>query len=194
MSEGGRPTRWQKARNDWPGFQWADSAIAGVGLGLAVVVLAILGFPGETVVEVVVVAGAGIAAAVLYALGQLVWAWLQAPMRLLTADVIAIRERVEAMPGAPTPQPEPAPPNVRLNLLNFIRLGRRHLNDPTRPLIGDVELEKWTQKVIVFLNEYVSGEAAEGFVTATGATGAGAVEERIVYLEKFIKERDEVLG
>jgi hypothetical protein len=49
-----------------------------------------------------VTAGVAFAVAVvLYPLSQLSYAWLQGPMRLLTADVIAIRERVDAIGTSP---------------------------------------------------------------------------------------------
>jgi hypothetical protein len=106
MADGARLTRWQKAREDWPGFQRRDLAVGVIGIVLAVVLLVVFGRPGDAVKEALIVGGAGLAAIVLYPLGQLAWAWLKVPMRLLTADVIAILERVEAMPvGSPGSEP-----------------------------------------------------------------------------------------
>lgn len=181
MSDGDRPTRWQKTRTDWPGFQWRDLAVAGVGLGLAVTVLAITGFSGETIVEVAIVAGTGAAAATLYSLGQLAWAWLGAPMRLLTDDVIAIRRRLEA-----TPRPELVPLSPRITLLNFIRLGKEHLERNE-----DAAMEVWTEDVLAFLNEHMEASEAETFLTVTEGTGSWAFRERIEYLEALV-DPDEI--
>jgi hypothetical protein len=78
MAADERPTRWKKARKDWPGFQWRDLWLAAFGLVVAVGVLALLNFPGKIVAEVAIVAGSSVLATLIYALGQLVWAWLQA--------------------------------------------------------------------------------------------------------------------
>src|SRR4051812_798992 len=95
---GERLTRWEKAKQDWPGFHlWPDFGLGAFGGVLGVGVLAALGFPWETILEVIVVAATAALAAVLYRIGQLAWAWLQAPMRLLTADVVAIREKLDAV-------------------------------------------------------------------------------------------------
>jgi hypothetical protein len=94
-----RPTRWQKARQDWPGFRlWPDIWLAVFGGALSVGVLAILGFPWEAILEVIVAVGAGAVAVVLFRFGELWWAWAQAPMRLLTDDVAALRREVAALP------------------------------------------------------------------------------------------------
>jgi hypothetical protein len=193
MSERERPTRWQKARDEWRGFQWRDLFVGLAGIVLAIVVLAATGRPVASLVEVAVIGGCGIAAAVFYAVGQLVWAWLQAPMRLLTADVIAIRERLEASPIRPSPS-APAPPNVRLTLLNYIRIGKSNLDNTLAALGGvDPAWESWTQEVLTFLNEHVSATVAEGFLTATDETGASAVLERIEYLEDVVNKRAEAV-
>ena len=156
-----RPTRWQKAKQDWPGFQWQDLAVALVALVLAVVVLAVLGFPGKIVAEVSIVAGAGVAAALVRALGQLVWAWLQAPMRLLTKDVVAIRDRVEAIPTTPLPPPGP-PFDMRYSLLNSIRLGQQLTMMHSGP--GIRELEGWVTPVVALLTEHADRADAERFL------------------------------
>lgn len=149
-----RPTRWQKAKDDWPGFEWRNLRVGVVGIALAVIALAVLGRPGKAVTEVLIVGGAGLLAAILYPLGQLAWAWLQAPMRLLTADVVAIRERLEQ--GAPA---EPARPlNVRLRLLNFARQGRELLDyDP----ISGADFGAWSEAAGAFMAEHAEADAEE---------------------------------
>jgi hypothetical protein len=182
MSDGDRPTRWRKARTDWPGFQWRDLAVAGLGLALAVAVLAITGFSGKTMVEVAIVAGTGAVAATLYAMGQLAWAWLQAPMRLLTEDVIAIRNRLEVMPRS-----ELVPLSPHIALLNFIRLGKEHLEHDQ-----DAAMDAWTEDVLAFLNEHMEASEAETFLTVTEGTGSWAFRERIEYLETLANPNDEI--
>lgn len=95
-----------------------------VGGVVAVVVLLVLGSPGEAVGGVAIVAAAGVAAVVLYAGAELFWAWLQAPMRLLTTDVLAIRERLESLEVSP-PAPTEPPFDMRYSRLNSIRLGKK---------------------------------------------------------------------
>src|ERR1700735_3853391 len=147
MSDGAPVTRWDKAYGDWPGFRWGDAWVAAVGLVLAVGVLATLGFPGKALEEVVVVALAGAAAALLFQATQLFSAWLQAPMRLLTGEVIAIRDRLDAMQVAVPDAAASKPPNVRLTLLNFIPIGRQHSENVSGFGGPDIKLEMWTQDV-----------------------------------------------
>lgn len=157
-----RPTRWQKARADWPGFQLRDIGGGAIGLALAVVGLVVFGRPGEAVTEVLIVGGAAILAAVLYALGQLVWAWLQAPMRLLTADVIAIRECVEAAPA--TSAPAGPPFNMRLSLLNSTRLGEELRQHARSGGMTRKSHEEWVTPVVQLLHEHAAQEDAELFL------------------------------
>lgn len=158
-----RPTRWQKARDDWSGFQGRDLWVAAVGLAVAVGVLALLDFPGKVVAEVAIVAGSGILATVLYVLGQLVWAWLQAPMRLLTEDVIAIRERLERNPLTPPPPAEP-PFNMRLSVLNSIRLGEELRRRARGGSMTWQAHEEWVTPVVQLLHEHAEQEDAELFL------------------------------
>jgi hypothetical protein len=155
-----RPTRWQKARLDWPGFQWRDLRVGVIGILLAIVILLALGRPGGAVVEVAVVGAAGLAAAVFYAVGQFVWAWLQAPMRLLSADVIAIRERLEATPASVQSE---GTLNVRLTLLNAIRVGKA--------------LQRMNLRTI-----------PQELAWASGVVEALTVEDQSAILERFLAE------
>ena len=69
-----------------------------LGVAVALGVLAILGFPGETLAEVGIVAGSGLVAVALYWVGGLAWAWLQAPHHLVLDELTAIRGALEARP------------------------------------------------------------------------------------------------
>lgn len=161
-----RPTRWQKAREDWPGFEWRDLGIGVVAIVLAVLALLVLGRPGGAVPEVLIVGGAGLLAAILYPLAQLVWAWLQAPMRLLTDDVVAIRERLEqGPPGEPV-----RPVNVRWTLLDLARQGSELLDYYSGP--PTEETKAWTAAAGAFLGEHGEPADAEKFLRGREVEGA----------------------
>jgi hypothetical protein len=85
-----RPTRWQKARWDWPGYRWRDLTVGVIVILLTAALLLVLSRPLLVVEELLIVVGAGLAAAVLYPLLQLAWAWLWAPLRLLADDARAL--------------------------------------------------------------------------------------------------------
>jgi hypothetical protein len=157
---------------------------------MAVAVLAILGFPEKVVIEVAIVAGAGIAAALLYPLGQLVWAWLQAPMRLLTEDVMAVREGLETLGdqinaiqgqvAAIAPQPPLRPPvNLRLSLLNSIRLGEMLMK---QGWITPKEHEAWATPVIGLLTEQADPDDAARFLKQQ------SLREQLTVLEQLVEE------
>jgi hypothetical protein len=181
MAERARPTRWQKARQDWPGFQRRDLVVGAIALVLAVVGLVVFGRPGEAVAELLIVGGAGLLATILYPLGQLVWAWLQAPMRLLTADVVAIRERVEAAPV--TSAPAGAPFNMRLSLLNSIRLGEELRQHARGGGLTRNEHEGWVTPVVQLIHEHAEPEDAELFLRQRSLAEQLQALERL--LEKY---------
>jgi hypothetical protein len=180
MAERERPTRWQKTRADWPGFRWQDLVVGVVGLALAVAGLVLFGRPGGAVTEVLIVGGAAILAAILYPLGQLVWAWLQAPMRLLTEDVIAIRERVEAMPV--TSAPAGPPFNMRLSLLNSIRLGKELRQRARGGGMTQKAHEEWVTPVVQLLHEHAEQEDAELFLQQR------SLAEQLQALERLLEK------
>jgi hypothetical protein len=173
MADRKRPTRWQKAQADWPGFQRRDLWIAVIGLGVSVGVLALLGFPGEAMIEVAIVAGSGALAAILYALGQLVWAWLQAPMRLLTDDMVAIRHQLESTHAATE-----KPISVRLLLLNSIRRGEQLMEVPhTR-----VGWEHWLIPVERLLTKRAEQADAELFLQQR------SLEDQVFVLKQLVEK------
>jgi hypothetical protein len=133
---------------DWPRPEWRDLIRAVLGVVIAVVVLAILGFPGEILAEVAIVGGSGIALLILPSAGQLWWAWFKAPMRLLTAEVHAIRDRQE--PSEPAPHVEP-PLSPTLVMRNQIRYG----NELLRHGSGPVEQRQWLDGVVAALGHIV---------------------------------------
>ena len=129
---------------------------------MSVVVLLAAGFPHDAVVVGITIGGAALAAAVIVPAVELCWCWLQAPMRLLTEDVIAIRERVER-PLAPSSSTEPAP-DVRLGLLDLARRGQVMLDGGY--VYSDIH-NPWAAEVVAFLSKYVPPADAEAFVQET---------------------------
>ena len=154
---GERPTRWQKAKQDWPGIRAKrELAITLIGGVFGAVMLLILGLPGASMEHVITVAAAGVAAAIFVPIAEFVWAWWQAPMRLLTADVIAIRERVEALDTDDLRRQESVRrPNVRLAVLEFARRGEPwiHMGHTT-----STEHQSWAREVSAFLTEHATEE------------------------------------
>jgi hypothetical protein len=163
-----RPTRWQKARKDWSGFQWRDLILGAIGLGIAILVLEESNFSGSTVAEVGIVAGSAIAAGVLYALAQLVWAWLQAPMRLLTDDVVAIRRTLEARPSQ---KPLSLPRTVN----NYARRGHTLM---MMQQFSEQEAFSWANAIGSLLDEHGEYGDAVRFSQAR-ARGEGGIYETL---------------
>ncbi|MGD1059772.1 MAG: hypothetical protein ABR992_20470 [Solirubrobacteraceae bacterium] len=151
--------------------------VALVGGALAVVALIMLGSPGEVVGDAAIVAGAAVGAVLFTSAAELVWAWLQAPMRLLTADVLAIRERVEAIPSTPPTAPEP-PFNMRYSLLNSIRLGEKLSGQSVKTM---QDLENWAAPVVRLLTDHAAPLEVEHFLRSRG------LEAQIAALETIVK-------
>jgi hypothetical protein len=132
-------------------------------------------------------------AAILLPLVELGWAWLQAPMRMLTEDVIAlrgdvigIRERVAQLQQPPVALPEKeAKPDVRLTLLNEVRRGRAIADDPLWKFSGREphEAGEWTERLTQFLNEHAH-DSVEGFLRITGDTATTAFNRRVKFVER----------
>ncbi|MGA2928449.1 MAG: hypothetical protein ABSG43_21140 [Solirubrobacteraceae bacterium] len=159
-----RLTRWQKARKDWLGFQWRDLIPSAIGLGIAILVLEESNFSGSTVAEVGIVGACAIAAGLLYAVAQLAWAWRQAPMRLLTEDVVAIRKTLEARPSQ-TPISLPRAVN------DYIRRGRSLL---MMPEFSEQDALSWANAIGSTLSEHGSYEDTAQFSLVQGE-GEGGV-------------------
>jgi hypothetical protein len=159
-----RPTRWQRAKRDWSGFEVRrDIVVAVLGGAIAAGVFALLGFPWDTILSVIVGVGSAAAAVVILRLVELWWAWFKAPMRMLTEDVVAIRQRLEAG-GGELPVPV-EPPNVRLGVLEYARRAQVWAD---RGSTYRKEVEAWAREVGAFLGEYGTEDEAERFLTAAG--------------------------
>ena len=84
-------------------------AVLGLVAGAATAgVQVLIGSGGSVDTLIAAVVGAFVAV-VVFPLAELGLRWLQAPMKLLTEDVIANRERVEEPQAGLPPQPERAP-------------------------------------------------------------------------------------
>lgn len=153
-----RPTRWQKALRDWhrPGVR-RESVTGAVGAAVSVVVFLAAGFGHDASVVTIAVICSALATAVLIPAGQFAWLWLQAPMRLLTEDVIAIRERLDAETAKAAGSV--SRPSVRLTLLHFVAMARPNVASHPRG-----EHEAWISEVSKFLEEHCEPRDAEIFL------------------------------
>jgi hypothetical protein len=180
-----RPTRWQRAWKDWPKIQWRDLILSAFGLGIAILVLEESNFSGSTVAEVGIVAGSAIAAGVLYALAQLVWAWLQAPMRLLTDDVVAIREKLEAAP----PQ---TPIRLPRAINDSVRKGHALLR---KSEFSEQDAFDWANEIASILNEYGDYKDGARFSRAQGGGDArGTLKAQIAALDEIVERLERHWG
>jgi hypothetical protein len=84
-------------------------------------------------------------------------------MRMLTEDVIAIRERLEAIPLAQVSPPGP-PFNMRLSLLNSIRLGEELRQQARGGGMTRKAHEEWVTPVVQLLHERAEQEDTELFL------------------------------
>jgi len=106
-------------------------------------------------------------------------------MRLLADEVAAIRIQLEAVEIKDVVS-EARPINVRLTLLERIRRGREIADEPY-PVAVD-KSNPWTWAMVRLLSQHVSFDAAERFLTTTGATGLKALEDRLDFLENLVDE------
>jgi hypothetical protein len=173
-----RPTRWKRTMKDWPRPQWRDLIRGVLGVGVSLLILAVLGFPGETLVEVGVVGGSAIALLILPSAAQLWWAWFKAPMRLLTDDVRAIREKVESVAAPAEERGEPLPPTVRL--WNQARLGRELLQISSSGMGERRRIREWVDGVV----EDVGREIPEDL---PGFLALPDVESKVAELEAIAR-------
>ena len=87
-----RPTRWQKARADTKFFRWKrEAAIGAAAAPLSFVLLQLIGSKDGATDELVVVGASVVVVLVMLPLTELAYNWLQAPIRMLSDDVLAIR-------------------------------------------------------------------------------------------------------
>lgn len=112
-------------------------------------------------------------------------------MRLLTADVIAIRERVEELSVAPAvtapPErpPEEEPANVRLNLINHKRVGDEMIAKGLS-FVAEWAAENWTNSVVDYMSGRISGDEIEVFLNAGGGTTRDRMPDRLRLLGQMI--------
>jgi hypothetical protein len=146
------------------------------------------GFSHDAIITLITIGGSALGAAFLVPVGELGWAWLQAPMRMLTEDVVAIRSRLEGQSGGYVPAPPmilPKPASVRLALLDFARKGEDILR------LGTVQagvLASWTDTVVAFLAEYAAQEQTESFLAASDLRSARATcAQRVLVLQDIAK-------
>ena len=161
-SDGIRPTRWQKAKADRPGFTRLRESVvlSAIGLGISAVALLLAGFPHDAAVTAATLAGSAIALAILVPAAQLYWSWLQAPMRLLSEDVAQVRALLERAPR------ESPSPNVRIELLNLARKGRALEGAHG---VSSRGLNAWSDEVATFCQRHLDPVDAELFLNAGNA-------------------------
>lgn len=200
MGDTARPTRWEKAKNDWPGLR-GKRELASVFFGglLAAFALLLVSAPEAALQQVIVVLVAGAVAAILLPAFELYWAWLQAPMRLLTEDVTAVRHEIAALPrvasSGSAPPTAPAKPkiDVELTLRNFLRVGEELtiLQGGHGYITTDlVQLETWTQEVLKTLANHRPKEDTRKFLEAsTGVVDVTAKAwQRIAALREIVNQ------
>ncbi|PZR67316.1 MAG: hypothetical protein DLM63_06690 [Solirubrobacterales bacterium] len=152
---------------------------------MSVVVLLAAGFPHDAVVVGITIGGAALAAAVIVPAVELWWCWLQAPMRLLTEDVIAIRERVEQLPDQAPAKPTEKSVNVRLALINQ----KQVMLAAGAEGAADQIAYTWGRDIATLLTEHGTPSEAERFMTAGTGTNLDRLSARLAVLDELIAER-----
>jgi hypothetical protein len=166
-----RLSRWEKAKADWHGVQGKrELVVAGAGAVISALVLLVAGFPHDAAVVGVSIFGSAIAPAVIVPAAELYWSWLEAPMRLFTDEVFAIRERLEQLdPGVTSATRTEL--GLRHTLMDHKRVGDELVADAANYGLtpSDRDAQVWTNSVIAFLGAHlVSGldefmKAGKGF-------------------------------
>ena len=146
------------------------------GAVLGVIAMAILGFPGDALLGVAIPAAAAVVVWLLFYGIPLWWAWFKAPMRLLTDDVLAIREKLEDM-SAPAEEPR-EPMTTTLTLRNQVRLGRELLQTGASGQTERRLIREWVDGVVEALGRSIP-EDLEGFLTQPDAESKVAELEAI---------------
>lgn len=189
-----RLSRWEKAKADWHGVQGKrELVVAGVGAVISAVVLLVAGFPHDAVVLGVSILGSAIALAVIVPTAELYWSWLQAPMRQLTDEVVAIRERVgNSDPGATSAT---AGLSLSHSLMNHKRVGDELVAEAAqyrlKPSDGDAQV--WTNSVIAFLGAHVSSGLDE-FMMAGKGSSSDRITDRLEVLGRLLEQLEMEAG
>ena len=114
-------------------------------------------------------------------------------MRLLTEDVIAIRDCLAAI-DPPGVQPKPTIGDPRLALINHKRKGDELVKRVTRfsqyGATGEDEAvaERWTNSVIDFLSTTGETSALERFMLAGSGASTDRMADRLTVLQQLIDE------
>jgi hypothetical protein len=189
--EGEQPTRWEAARAEWRGLRWGREGKLGVAGGLvAGLVLLVLGFPGAALVDVIVVLASAITAAILVPLSELAWAWHEAPMRMLNANVGAIRTLLEtqgSQSGSSAPQlPALQAISIRLGLMDLARKGDEILGYQAIPTKYFTD---WANEVVKFMTVYATRDHTEEILLIPG-NGRAQLAERVARLRALALSYD----
>jgi hypothetical protein len=171
---------------DRPRFkQKREVAIGALAAAITAIVFWASDFPGEALLELAIGAGAAIAAPLLYTVAQFGYAWLQAPMRLLTDDVLAIKETLERRPVSPSAVPSsPArPANVPFDLRDLARKGEEMLDRPSGFL--QTQLDSWTSEAGELMRAHATADEIEDFMRVRG-DAANTVRERVRVLKRVV--------
>jgi hypothetical protein len=177
-----RPSRLQKAKRDWPGIRSSREAIVGVITAVLAAVVELLIGSGGALDTIVVAVVAAVVAVVIVPAAQFTLLWVEAPMRLLTEDVIALRAEVHALSERVSHQvsatasvdEEPREEQlgrVRLTLLRFVQQAESIMGSG---LVKRTDQQRWTEKVSDFLIAEVDPQIAEPFMQETAMTSQTA--------------------
>jgi hypothetical protein len=127
-------------------------------------------------IDVIVVVVSAAAATVLVPLGELSWNWLQAPMRQLTVEVVAIRKALEATPSQ-------TPISLPRAINNYVRRGRTLL---MMPQFSEQDASDWANEIGSILDKHGDYEDAARFSLAQGEGGVhGTLKVQIAVLAEI---------
>jgi hypothetical protein len=190
-----RLSTWEKAKADWHGVHGKrELVVAGVGAVISACVLLVAGFPHDAVVLGVSILGSAIALAVIVPAAELYWSWLQAPMRLLTDEVVAIREWLEQLELGATSATR-AELGLRHALMDHKRVGDELVaeaaNYGLRPSDGDAQV--WTNSVIAFLGAHLAAGLDE-FMTAGKGSSRDRISGRLDVLGRMVEHLEVEAG
>ena len=179
-----RPTRWEKAKRDTTFWRPKREAVVGaVAVLFTAVVLWYFGYAEGIVEYLIPVAVGALVAVVVAPLAELAWNWLQAPMRLVADDVVAIRARLDSAPIDAEPRKPPV--NPRVTLFELHAQGAAFRNRPLKSGAFD----DWFKQVTRALAEEVSSAAAEEFLRATNDAGFASLNARLDALEAIAERQ-----
>jgi hypothetical protein len=175
--------RWRRARAETTWVEaWRRSLVELVSTGI-ITVAALLAFSSEgAAIDTLIALGVSfLMVFVVRPAVALGWNYLQAPMRALTDDVQAIRERLEASPSLPRP---PTQTDIRLEVLEHARKGQ-DLLDNYGSAVPTPYADGWSEEASGYLREHAYALDAgliEDFFAATGQYQQGRLEAKVAAL------------